>query len=84
MRTTARDIVKASGANLASIGYHYGSKDALLTQAFIELISDWGDAFTGGLAGRAARSTASARCGRACTPGTRSRAPSGPRAWRSR
>ncbi|WP_323178905.1 TetR/AcrR family transcriptional regulator [Streptomyces sp. NBC_00291] len=51
VRTTARDIVKASGANLASIGYHYGSKDALLTQAFIELISDWGDAFTGGLAG---------------------------------
>ncbi|MEU9798072.1 TetR/AcrR family transcriptional regulator [Streptomyces sp. NPDC051000] len=51
VRTTARDIVKASGANLASIGYHYGSKDALLTQAFIELISDWGDTFTAGLAG---------------------------------
>ena len=29
-RTTARDLVQASGTNLASIGYHYGSKDALL------------------------------------------------------
>ena len=37
-RTTARDIVKASGTNLASIGYHYGSKDALLAQAYIALV----------------------------------------------
>jgi len=33
VRTTARDIVAESGTNLASIGYHYGSKDALLVQA---------------------------------------------------
>lgn len=46
VRTTARDIVKASGANLASIGYHYGSKDALLTQAFIAVIEEWGDRFS--------------------------------------
>ncbi|WP_330331809.1 TetR/AcrR family transcriptional regulator [Streptomyces sp. NBC_00536] len=45
-RTTARDIVNASGANLASIGYHYGSKDALLAQAFIALAEEWGDAFS--------------------------------------
>ncbi|MGW3495795.1 TetR/AcrR family transcriptional regulator [Streptomyces sp. NPDC001020] len=37
-RTTARDIVKESGTNLASIGYHYGSKDALLAQAYIALV----------------------------------------------
>ena len=37
--TTARDIVAASGTNLASIGYHFGSKDALMTQAIIEMIS---------------------------------------------
>ncbi|MCS0604094.1 TetR/AcrR family transcriptional regulator [Streptomyces sp. LP11] len=37
-RTTARDLVKASGTNLASIGYHYGSKDALLAQAYIALV----------------------------------------------
>jgi AcrR family transcriptional regulator len=41
-RTTARDIVKASGTNLASIGYHYGSKEALLNQALIQAIGDWG------------------------------------------
>ncbi|MGW0770861.1 TetR/AcrR family transcriptional regulator [Streptomyces sp. NPDC002676] len=39
-RTTARDIVKASGTNLASIGYHYGSKDALLAQAYVALVED--------------------------------------------
>ncbi|AWZ04173.1 MULTISPECIES: TetR/AcrR family transcriptional regulator [unclassified Streptomyces] len=51
VRTTARDIVKASGANLASIGYHYGSKDALMTEAFIAVIQDWGDQFTAGVRG---------------------------------
>ncbi|MFE2550458.1 TetR/AcrR family transcriptional regulator [Streptomyces sp. NPDC059355] len=45
VRTTARDIVNASGANLASIGYHYGSKDALLSQAFISMAEEWGDSF---------------------------------------
>jgi AcrR family transcriptional regulator len=39
-RTTARDIVKESGTNLASIGYHYGSKDALLAQAYIALVEE--------------------------------------------
>ncbi|MEV6790573.1 TetR/AcrR family transcriptional regulator [Streptomyces sp. NPDC051320] len=43
-RTTARDIVAASGTNLASIGYHYGSKEALLNQAFLEVTEEWGDA----------------------------------------
>ncbi|WP_219470257.1 TetR/AcrR family transcriptional regulator [Nonomuraea rhizosphaerae] len=32
-RTTARDLVAASGTNLASIGYHFGGKDALLSEA---------------------------------------------------
>ncbi|MFF6790117.1 AcrR family transcriptional regulator [Streptomyces filamentosus] len=41
-RTTARDIVAASGTNLASIGYHYRSKDALLQQAFLALTEEWG------------------------------------------
>jgi AcrR family transcriptional regulator len=47
-RTTARDIVKESGTNLASIGYHYGSKDALLAQAYIALVEAMGDTFDGG------------------------------------
>ncbi|MET8577897.1 TetR/AcrR family transcriptional regulator [Streptomyces sp. NPDC005012] len=44
-RTTARDIVRASGANLASIGYHYGSKDALLAQAYVALVEDQAERF---------------------------------------
>ncbi|MBJ6640521.1 MULTISPECIES: TetR/AcrR family transcriptional regulator [unclassified Streptomyces] len=47
-RTTARDIVKASGTNLASIGYHYGSKDALLAKAYVALVEGLSDAFDGG------------------------------------
>ncbi|GGX21179.1 TetR family transcriptional regulator [Streptomyces malachitofuscus] len=47
VRTTARDIVKESGTNLASIGYHYGSKDALLAQAYVALVEEMGDAFEG-------------------------------------
>ncbi|MFF5479415.1 TetR/AcrR family transcriptional regulator [Streptomyces sp. NPDC012935] len=46
-RTTARDIVKESGTNLASIGYHYGSKDALLAQAYVSLVEGTSDAFEG-------------------------------------
>ena len=40
--TTARDIVAASGTNLASIGYHYGSTEALLNAAMLEAIEEWG------------------------------------------
>lgn len=39
--TTARDIVAASGTNLASIGYHYGSKDHLLNVAVAEAVRRW-------------------------------------------
>ncbi|MFC5216287.1 TetR/AcrR family transcriptional regulator [Streptomyces coerulescens] len=46
-RTTARDIVRESGTNLASIGYHYGSKDALLAQAYVALVEGMSDAFDG-------------------------------------
>lgn len=47
VRTTARDIVKESGTNLASIGYHYGSKDALLAQAYVALVEEMEGAFEG-------------------------------------
>ena len=40
-RTTARDLVAASGANLSSIGYHFGSKEALLAEAFDEIFMQW-------------------------------------------
>ncbi|MGW4597935.1 TetR/AcrR family transcriptional regulator [Streptomyces sp. NPDC004457] len=51
LRTTARDIVKESGTNLASIGYHYGSKDTLLVQAYVSLIEGVGERFDPGLDG---------------------------------
>lgn len=41
-RTTARDIVAASGTNLGSIGYHYGSLEALLNAAVLAAIEEWG------------------------------------------
>ena len=40
-RTTARDIVAASGTHLASIGYHFGSKDKLLDAALTEGYRRW-------------------------------------------
>jgi AcrR family transcriptional regulator len=40
-RTTARDLVAASGTNLSSIGYHFGSKDALLAEAFEDVFVEW-------------------------------------------
>jgi AcrR family transcriptional regulator len=40
-RTTARDIANASNANLASIGYHFGSKEALLNAAIGRAVEEW-------------------------------------------
>jgi AcrR family transcriptional regulator len=42
-RTTARDIVAASGTNLGSIGYHYGSTEALLNAAVMQAIAEFGE-----------------------------------------
>jgi len=42
-RTTARDIAAASGVSLAAIGYHFGSKDALMNQAIYEFVGEWGE-----------------------------------------
>jgi AcrR family transcriptional regulator len=41
--TTARDIAAASGVSLAAIGYHFGSKDALMNQAVYESVGQWAD-----------------------------------------
>jgi len=40
---TARDLVAESGTNLASIGYHFGSKAALLNQAIEDSFAEWAD-----------------------------------------
>lgn len=39
-RTTARDLVAASGTNLGSIGYHYGTKESLLDAALLSAVSE--------------------------------------------
>lgn len=41
-RTTARDITAAAGVSLAAIGYHYGTKEALLNAAVQEALAEWG------------------------------------------
>ena len=56
-RTTARDIASASGVSLAAIGYHFGSKDALMNQAIYELIGEWGDELERALADEGAQAT---------------------------
>lgn len=50
-RTTARDIVALSGTNLGSIGYHYGSTEALMTAAMMSAMEEWGDEVTAALTG---------------------------------
>jgi AcrR family transcriptional regulator len=40
-RTTARDLVGASGTNLRSIGYHFGSKDALMSEVLAHITAEW-------------------------------------------
>ncbi|MEV5962467.1 TetR/AcrR family transcriptional regulator [Kribbella sp. NPDC051952] len=52
-RTTARDLVSASGTNLGSIGYHYGTKEALLMRAAIELMGEWSEELEALIAGGA-------------------------------
>jgi AcrR family transcriptional regulator len=41
-RSTVRDIAAAAGVNHAAIGYHFGSREALLIEAFTQAMDDWG------------------------------------------
>ncbi|NDU73865.1 TetR family transcriptional regulator [Actinomadura sp. DSM 109109] len=42
-RTTIRDITAAAGGvSMAAIGYHFGSKEALLNQALAQASQEWG------------------------------------------
>jgi AcrR family transcriptional regulator len=45
-QTTARDLVAESRTNLGSIGYHFGSKEALLNEALAELFVEWSERMT--------------------------------------
>ncbi|WP_370939637.1 TetR family transcriptional regulator [Amycolatopsis sp. cg13] len=40
--TTVRDIAAAAGVSHAAIGYHFGSRDALLTQALVAAVDELG------------------------------------------
>src|SRR5918998_1617864 len=48
-RITARAIAEESGANLASIAYHFGSKDKLVTEAAITGLDRWLEEVADGL-----------------------------------
>ncbi|MEO3786921.1 TetR family transcriptional regulator [Actinocorallia sp. B10E7] len=41
-RTSVRDIATAAGVSMAAIGYHYGSREALLNQALFALLDEEG------------------------------------------
>jgi AcrR family transcriptional regulator len=41
--TSVRDLAAASGANVAAVNYHYGSRDELLDQAVLESFLEWTD-----------------------------------------
>jgi AcrR family transcriptional regulator len=51
-RTTVRDIAAAAGVSHAAIGYHFGSREALLTAALIQAIDEWGSEIDGAVAAR--------------------------------
>lgn len=40
-RATARDVASAAGVSLAAIGYHFSSKEALLTEALLLAFGEW-------------------------------------------
>lgn len=60
-RTTARDIATNAGVSLAAIGYHFGSKEALLGEALQQALVEWGDELAGLLADSGDFTTAWAR-----------------------
>ena len=51
-RTTLRDITHAAGGvSMAAVGYHFGSKEALLDQALADASAEWGRALGESLTG---------------------------------
>lgn len=51
-RTTLRDITSAAGGvSMAAVGYHFGSKEALMDQALAQASAEWGRALGDALTG---------------------------------
>jgi AcrR family transcriptional regulator len=42
-QTRARDVANAAGVSLAAIGYHFGSLQELLNQAFMAAMEEWAE-----------------------------------------
>lgn len=57
-RTTVRDLASAAGVSMAAIGYHFGSKEALLNQVLFEALDSGDQVF-----GEAGATPISAHCG---------------------
>lgn len=41
--TSVRELASASGANIAAVNYHFGSRENLLTRAILDLFMEWAD-----------------------------------------
>lgn len=41
--TSVRELATASGTNIAAVNYHFGSRENLLNQAFLDLFLEWGE-----------------------------------------
>ncbi|TDP97817.1 TetR/AcrR family transcriptional regulator [Labedaea rhizosphaerae] len=54
-RTTVRDIAAAAGVSHAAIGYHFGSREELLFQAYVQAMDEWGGEMTKAVEAAAAR-----------------------------
>ncbi|WP_406183489.1 TetR/AcrR family transcriptional regulator [Streptomyces sp. NBC_01006] len=51
LRTTVRDIATASQVSMAAIGYHFGSREALLNLALFAAMDEWAATASARLAG---------------------------------
>jgi AcrR family transcriptional regulator len=60
-RTTVRDIAAAAGVSHAAIGYHFGSREALLSAAYVRAMAEWGEEIERVAATRAADGAAGDR-----------------------
>jgi AcrR family transcriptional regulator len=49
-RTSIRDIATAAGVSMAAVGYHFGSKEALLNEAFRQANIEWAEEISQALA----------------------------------
>lgn len=49
-RTSVRDLASEAGVSMAAIGYHFRSREGLLTEALTHVFNEWGERFFAALA----------------------------------